>query len=137
MKKIHTLPKLIFVALILFAGRVYAGTIESGSYTLGLELPAMPEGKKHTELTGELKSGGNTFTFETKGAMGNPVTIHGKLIDDRVVMWVTSEEKGNLVTFHYTGDLTKEKGVVASGELSLFTQHEKAAAGKWKLLTKK
>ncbi len=93
------------------------------------------EGKKHTGLIGKIKSGGNTFTFETKGTMGNPVTIHGKLVDERVLMWMTSEEKGNLETFHFIGEFSKDKVVVASGELSLFSKHGKAAAGKWKLRT--
>jgi hypothetical protein len=127
--------KLIFVVLIFFAGRLHAGTIESGSYTLELMIPGMvvPAGKPHTELTGKIKSGGDTFQFETKGTTGNPVTIHGKLVDERVLMWMTSEEKGNLETFHFIGEFSKDKVVVASGELSLFSKHDKAAAGKWRL----
>ena len=136
MKKTRPLHKLIFVVLIFFAGHVYAERIDSGSYILELDIPAMAEGKKHTKLTGELKSGGDIFTFETKGAMGNPVTIHGKLVGERLVMWLTNEERGNLVTFHYTGELSKEKGVLASGDFSLFTKHDKAAVGKWRLRTK-
>ncbi len=137
MKNITRPLQLISAILFLcFSSHGYAEEIKSGAYTLELDISALAEERRKTELKGALKSGGDGFTFETKGAMGNGVTIDGKVAGDRVVMWVTREEQGHLVTFHYTGQLSKEEGVSATGELSLFTRHQKTATGTWALRTR-
>ncbi len=144
MKTIIRNIKLISVVLFLFLGthgyakdHGYAKEIASGSYTLEFTIPAMAEGKKQTKLSGELKSRGDTFTFKTKGAMGNLVIIHGYLTSGRVLMFMSKEEKGNVLTFHFTGELPKENDALWSGEASLYTTHDKSATGNWKLRSNK
>jgi hypothetical protein len=72
------------------------------------------------------------FTFETVDVGGDPITFQGKITKKGVLMWIGQEEGDHLVTFHLTGALKDGDGLVASGKVSIFKDHE-SATGEWQL----
>jgi len=117
----------------LIASYLHGGEIETGTYELKMNIPEMAEGKQDIILTGSLKAKEKQFTFDTKGAMGNPVLMKGKITKEGIVIWTSGEEHGGLVTFHLTGKLKEQDESIASGKVSIFQNHQRIAGGVWSL----
>ncbi len=155
--KLNKIVSLLAFGLMNFNLTVHAQEqakrLPTGDYILEIYIPAL--GNYKTQSTGDLKfgdlkSGGATFTYQIKVPIriqeivhGKLFGVHGKLVGERVVMWMTKEEGGNLLTYHLTGELPKEtketkgRNIVWSGKVSLFTKHGKRGTGKWELMSNK
>ena len=127
------MKKVILLISLLIASYLHGGEIETGTYELKMNIPEMAEGKQDIILTGSLKAKEKQFTFDTKGAMGNPVLMKGKITKEGIVIWTSGEEHGGLVTFHLTGKLKEQDESIASGKVSIFQNHQRIAGGVWSL----
>jgi len=121
----------ILLLLLNIASMLNGEEIKAGKYLIELRVPGMVKGQDVVTLSGKVKTDEKGFTFDTVGAAGNAVVLNGKTTDTGLVMWVSAEEHGRLVTFHFTGTFDNANGGVASGSVSIFQNHDKAAGGKW------
>jgi len=78
-----------------------------------------------------LKMRGAEVLMETRAPGGAQIKMSGAIKGTNVYLWMSGQERDRIVTYHLTGQLIDEHS--ASGDLSIFTSHEKAAAGKWTL----
>lgn len=126
-----------FLLVLLAATAVHAADLKPGAYTLELVVPELPPWKDGLKLEGTLEPDEDEFEFHTKAADGKNVVILGKVTEKGLLMWISADERGSLITFHYTGKTSDEPGLAAEGQLSIFQDHERVAGGTWKLrLTK-
>jgi hypothetical protein len=123
----------ILLLSLLITSYLCGGEIESGTYELKMNIPEMAKGKQDIILTGSLSTNKKEFTFDTRGAMGNPVLMKGMITEEGIVIWTSGEEHGGLVTFHLTGKLKKQDESTASGKVSIFQNHQRIAGGVWSL----
>ena len=130
------MKKTILLLYFLTAPFLFGGDLQSGAYELKMNIPDMAEGKRDIILTGDLEAKEKEFTYDTKGAMGNPVLMTGKITEEGIVIWTSGEEHGGLVTFHLTGELERKDSTIASGIASIFQNHQKVAGGVWSLTKK-
>ena len=120
---------LVVIALLGLAS-ASANQIESGAFTLTMNVPEVS--KKEIILAGTLERLDDRFTFETVDAGGDPITLQGKITKKGVLMWIGKDERDHLITFHLTGVPVDGGGLVASGKVSIFKDHE-SALGEWQL----
>ena len=130
------MKKVLLLLQLFLAFSLFGGEIESGAYELKMKIPDMAEGKQDLALTGNLKAEETKFTFDTKDAMGDPLMMKGKITENGILIWVSDEENGGLVTFHLIGKIDNQDGAIASGDVSIFHNHQRVARGDWKLAKK-
>jgi len=127
------MKKTVLLLHFLSASFLFGGDLQSGAYELKMNIRDMAEGKRDIILTGDLEAKEKEFTYDTKGEMGNPVLMKGKITEKGIVIWTSDEEHGGLVTFHLTGKLKSQTDSIASGQVSIFQNHQKVAGGVWSL----
>lgn len=109
-------------------------SLGSGAYILTLVLPSIPANEKTKDLVGTLKVSGDAIAFDTKASDGKPVAFSGKISESKILLWLTSDERDSIVSFHLSGSLTAENQ--AQGSVSIFQTHERVAQGTWTLKEK-
>lgn len=109
-------------------------SLASGTYILTLVLPSIPANEKTKDLVGTLKVSGDAIAFGTKGSDGKPVAFSGKISKDKILLWLISDERESIVSFHLSGSLKAKDQ--AQGNVSIFQTHERVAQGTWTLKEK-
>jgi len=87
------------------------------------------------ELPAVLKIKDSDIVIQTSTPDGTSPTMFGKIEGTNIIFWMSGFERNHTVTYHLTGVLLDNNS--ASGDLSIFMNHEKAANGKWSLTKNK
>ena len=106
-------------------------SIESGKYSFQIESPDMPKERQKIVVSAAIKVRKQDISIETKGMMGNPISMKGFLKDKSVGFGCTACEEDRIVSLHFLGKV--EPGNTARGIFVCFVNGRKAFGGTWGL----
>lgn len=129
-----------FVLLFFFLSLsgLFGGELKPGKYVLEMTSPEFGD-LPTIVVRGDLSVTEGGFSFAVAPYEGHPgtgVNIKGRLSDDKLIIYFSTETDEGVMTFHMIGSLVDDKdGVYAKGELGSYTNHEKPVKGSWRLLS--